>query len=180
MGKRDFNHAKKLIQESGYKDEKIVIISASDTLVTHSQSLVTAELFRRLGLNVEVQTGDWGTLITRRTSKEPVDKGGWSIFHTSFAAPDISSPAATPLVSSGGSAWFGWPADKKLEELREAWFSANDEKAAKRAADEMQLEAYKFVPYIPTAQFIIPTAYRSNLSGLIVAPVVFLWNVEKK
>jgi hypothetical protein len=26
---------------------------------------------------------------------------------------------------------------------------------------------------------VIPTAYRSNLKGVIVAPVVFLWNVEK-
>ncbi len=34
--------------------------------------------------------------------------------------------------------------------------------------------------YIPTAQFIIPTAFRSNLSGVIVSPVTFLWNVEKK
>jgi hypothetical protein len=36
------------------------------------------------------------------------------------------------------------------------------------------------VPYIPTAQFMLPAAYRSNLSGAIVAPVIFLWNVEKK
>ena len=26
----------------------------------------------------------------------------------------------------------------------------------------------------------LPAAYRSNLSGMIVAPVTFLWNVEKK
>jgi peptide/nickel transport system substrate-binding protein len=36
------------------------------------------------------------------------------------------------------------------------------------------------VPYIPTAQFIIPTAYRTNLSGILVSPVNFMWNVEKK
>jgi peptide/nickel transport system substrate-binding protein len=180
MGRRDLERAKKLIQESGYKNEKIVIISASDAPITHSQSLLTAELLRKLGLNVELQAGDWGTLVTRRASKEPVDRGGWSIFHTSFAAPDVSSPAAPPLVSSGDNAWFGWPTDKKLEELREAWFNTSDEASAKKAADEAQLEAFKFVPYIPTAQFIVPTAYRSNLSGAIVAPVVFLWNVEKK
>jgi hypothetical protein len=32
----------------------------------------------------------------------------------------------------------------------------------------------------PDWQFVIPTAYRENLNGLIVAPVVFLWNAEKK
>ena len=74
-GKRDFEKAKQLIKESGYKGEKIVIISATDQPIVHSQSLLTAEMLRKLGLNVELQAGDWGTLITRRTSKEPVDKG---------------------------------------------------------------------------------------------------------
>ncbi|TMG89724.1 MAG: hypothetical protein E6H73_16420, partial [Betaproteobacteria bacterium] len=65
-----------LIKEAGYKGEKIVIISATDQPIVHSQSLLTAEMLRKLGLNVDLQAGDWGTLITRRTSKEPVDKGG--------------------------------------------------------------------------------------------------------
>ncbi len=179
-GKRDFDRAKKLIQESGYKGEKIVIISATDQPIVHAQSLLTAELLRKLGLNVELQAGDWGTLITRRTSKEPVEKGGWSIFHTWFVAPDALSPANSPIRASGEKAWFGWPTDPKLEELREAWFNTTDAAAAKKAADAVQLEAFKFLPYIVTAQFSIPTAYRSNLSGVIVAPVTFLWNVEKK
>ena len=44
----------------------------------------------------------------------------------------------------------------------------------------MQKQAFQSVPYVPTAQFIIPTAYRTNLSGVIISPVTFLWNVEKK
>src|SRR5499433_408880 len=81
-GKRDFDKAKQLIKEAGYKGEKIVIIDATDQPIVHSQSLLTVETLKKLGLNAEVQAGDWGTLITRQTSKEPVDKGGWSIFHT--------------------------------------------------------------------------------------------------
>jgi len=179
-GKRDFDRAKKLVRESGYKGEKIVVISATDQPIVHSQSLLTTETLRKLGLNVELQAGDWGTLITRRTSKEPVEKGGWSIFHTWLVGPDMLSPAATPMVSNGEKAWFGWPNDKKLEELREAWFNTTDAPTGKKAADAVQVEAFKYVPFITTAQFIIPTAYRSNLSGVIVAPVTFLWNVEKK
>jgi hypothetical protein len=33
---------------------------------------------------------------------------------------------------------------------------------------------------VPTGQFILPTAYRSNISGVIIAPMAFLWNVDKK
>jgi len=179
-GKHDLDHAKKLFKEAGYKGEKIVIISATDQWMVHSQSLLTTELLRKLGLNVELQASDWGTLITRRTSKEPVDKGGWSIFHTWWAAADVSSPAAAAIVSTGEKAWIGWPIDKKLEELREAWFNATDASSAQKASDEVQLEAIKFVPYIPTAQFVTPTAYRSSLSGTMTAPALFLWSVEKK
>ena len=101
-GKRDFEKAKQLIKESGYKGEKIVIIDATDQPIVHSQSLLTAEMLRKLGLNVEVQAGDWGTLITRRTSKEPVEKGGWSIFHTWLVGPDLTSPGGEFRASRHG------------------------------------------------------------------------------
>jgi peptide/nickel transport system substrate-binding protein len=180
-GKRDFEKAKALIKESGYKGEKIVIISASDQPIVQSQSLLTAEALRKLGLNVELQAGDWGTLITRRTSKEPVEKGGWSIFHTWLVGPDVTTPAVNFAVrGSGQKGWFGWPDDPKIEELREAWFNATDPVSSKKAADAIQLRAFDFVPYIPTAQFILPTAYRTNLSGVIIAPMTLMWNVEKK
>ena len=180
-GKRDFDKAKQLIKEAGYKGEKIVIIDATDQPIVHSQSLLTVETLKKLGLNAEVQAGDWGTLITRRTSKEPVDKGGWSIFHTWLVGPDITSPAVNFAVRGNGQkGWFGWPDDPKTEELREAWFNATDPAAAKRAAEAVQMRAFEFVPYIPTAQFILPTAYRSNLSGMIIAPMTLMWNVEKK
>ena len=64
--------------------------------------------------------------------------------------------------------------------MRQAWFNTTDAAASRKAADAVQLEAFKFVPYITTAQFVLPAAYRSNLSGMIIAPVTFLWNVEKK
>jgi hypothetical protein len=35
------------------------------------------------------------------------------------------------------------------------------------------------VPYIPTGQYTPKTAYRQNLTGVIQAPVILLWNVEK-
>jgi len=180
-GKRDLEKAKALVKEAGYKGEKIILLSATDQPIVNSQALVTQELLRKIGLNVELASSDWGTLITRRSSKEPVEKGGWSIFHTWFVGPDITTPALnSPLRGAGEKSWFGWPADAKLEELRDAWFNAPTVAAQKKIAEDMQRRAFETVPYIPTAQFIIPTAYRTNLSGVINSPVTFLWNVEKK
>jgi peptide/nickel transport system substrate-binding protein len=174
--------AKQLIQEAGYKDEKIVLLDATDQPIVHGQALVTLEALKKAGLNVELQANDWGTLITRRASKEPVEKGGWSIFHTWTSAPDFYSPAVNiPVRGNGDKAWFGWPTDPKIEALIDEWFKAPDLAAQKKLAADIQVEAYtNDVPYVPTGQFIIPTAYRKNLEGIIVAPVVFLWNVEKK
>jgi peptide/nickel transport system substrate-binding protein len=173
--------AKQLVEEAGYKGEKIVLMSATDQPIVHGQALVTLDALRKVGLNVEFQANDWGTLITRRTSKEPVDKGGWSIFHTWGAAPDLSPALNAALRTNGDNAWFGWPSDEELEALIDAWFKAPDLAAQKKLAAEIQVEAYtNDVPYIPTGQFVIPTAYRKNLEGVIIAPVVFLWNVDKK
>ena len=123
-GKRDLDKAKQLVKESGYKGEKIVVMDATDQPIVHAQALITTEMLRKLGLNVELQAGDWGTLITRR-SKEPVEKGGWSIFHTWWVGPDQATPALNAaLRGSGDKAWFGWPTDARLEELRDQWFAA--------------------------------------------------------
>jgi peptide/nickel transport system substrate-binding protein len=80
----------------------------------------------------------------------------------------------------GDKAWFGWPTDPKVEELRSAWLKASGEAEQKKIAADLQAAAMQSVPYVPTGQFLIPTAYRKNLEGIIVAPVVFLWNVDKK
>src|SRR5260370_38033741 len=92
--------AKQLIQEAGYKGEKIVLLSATDQPIVQDQALVTLDALRKAGLNIELQTSDWGTLITRRTSKEPIEKSGWSIFHTLTSAPDFFSPAVNIPVRS--------------------------------------------------------------------------------
>jgi peptide/nickel transport system substrate-binding protein len=172
--------AKALIKEAGYNGEKIVLLDATDQPPVHGQALVTLAALRSVGLNVEMQSMDWGTLITKRASKAPIDKGGWSLFHTWTATPDLSPAVNAPLRANDGKAWFGWPTDPKLEALIDAWFNAPDLAAQKSIAAQIQVEAYTGdLPYIPTGQFQIPTAYRKNLEGIIIAPVVFLWNVEK-
>ena len=173
--------AKQLIADSGYKGEKVVLLDATDQPIVHAQALVTLAMLKAAGLNVELQAMDWGTLITRRASKAPIGQGGWNIFHTWTSAPDLLSPAVdAALRANDGKAWFGWPTDPKLEGLIDEWFKAPDFAAQKKLAADIQTEAYQGdVPYVPTGQFVVPTAYRKNLRGIIVAPVVFLWNVEK-
>src|SRR5204863_602021 len=157
LKKRDYEKAKQLIKEAGYKGEKVVIIDATDQPIVHSQSLLTLENLKKIGINAEIQAGDWGTLITRRTVKEPPDKGGWSIFHTWLVGPDMVNPAVNfPIRGTGEKAWFGWPTDPTMEELRDAWFHAKTPAESKQAAEALQKRAFEFVLIIPTGQFILP------------------------
>ena len=94
-GKRDFDKAKMLIADSGYKGEKIIVLDAVDQPNPHVQALVTADLLKKLGLNVEVAAMDWGSVVTRRASKEPPEKGGWHIFGPGGSAPTCSTPRST-------------------------------------------------------------------------------------
>jgi peptide/nickel transport system substrate-binding protein len=180
-GKRDPAKAKALLKEAGYNGERVVLMTATDQPIVNAQAQVVAEELRQIGMNVDLQAMDWGTLITRRTVKESVDKNGWSIFFTWLVGPDMINPALNfPLRGNGEKAWFGWPTDEKLEAMRGQWMDAPDLDAQKKLAAEIQEEAFTAVPFVPTGQFIIPTAYRKGLKGVIVAPVVFLWNVEKE
>ena len=179
-GRRDFDKAKKLIAEAGYKGEKIVILDAVDTPVPHSHALVAADLLRKLGLNVEIAASDWGNLTIRRASKKPIDQGGWNVFGTSWFGADMLDPGLNQsLRTNGDAAWFGWPSDDKLEALRSRWMRGTDSEARQEIAAAIQERAFEVVPYVPTGQWKTRTAYRKNLKGLVLGPVIFQWGVDK-
>jgi peptide/nickel transport system substrate-binding protein len=179
-GKRDFDKAKKLIAEAGYNGEKIVVLDAIDVPTAHSHGLVVFELLKKLGLNAELATSDWGTLVIRRALKKPIAEGGWSIFGTGWTGVEGLDPSSNlPLAANGGAAWFGWPSDDKLEELRTEWIKTDDSEARQEIAVKIQQRAFETVPYVPTGQWSPVTAYRNNLKGVIIAPALFMWNVEK-
>ena len=92
-GPRDWDLARRLVTEAGYKGERIVLLDPADIPQLHAEALVTEQLLKKLGLNVELATGEWGTIVKRVNVKEPVDKGGWSAFGTAFASFDMLNPA---------------------------------------------------------------------------------------
>jgi peptide/nickel transport system substrate-binding protein len=179
-GKRDFDMAKRLIAEAGYKGEKIVILDGVDLLANHIHALVAVELFKKLGLHAELATSDWGTVVTRRASKKPVGEGGWNVFGTDFEGAEMLNPWLNPpLPANGDKAWFGWPKDDNIEALRKEWLQASDSETRQEIAAKIQERAFETVPYIPTGQYLPKTAYRKNVRGIIIAPALFMWNVEK-
>ena len=178
-GPRDWDGAKKLVAEN-YKGEKTVIISPTDYPWLQAFCQVTRELLVKLGFNVEYVSTDWGTVVQRRASKEPVDKGGWSIFCTGWEGLNLNDPAGHyPLMGNGQSAWFGWPSSPGIEKLRDEWYTAPDAAARKQVTDALQKEAFQEVPYVPLGQYFQPIAIRDTISGVLSSPFPIFWNVKK-
>jgi peptide/nickel transport system substrate-binding protein len=107
-GKRDYEAAKELIKEAGYKGEKIILLDAVDQPLIHTEALVTVDMLKKLGLNVEYVAADWGTVVTRRASKKRPEEGGWNIFETGWTGADLFDQQPTsccaPMAIKPGSA----------------------------------------------------------------------------
>jgi peptide/nickel transport system substrate-binding protein len=128
---------------------------------------------------VDYQATDWGSVVQRRALTKPPAEGGWNLFITGFSGLDFFTPAShLPLRGNGKGAWFGWPTDAKIEELRNAWFDAPDLAAQKKIGQEIQLEAFNSVPYWPLGTAQTPTAFRQDISHVPEGFPIF-WSVRR-
>jgi peptide/nickel transport system substrate-binding protein len=172
--------AKKLVSESGYQGEKVVLNVPGDQPAIGQIAQVTRELFQNLGLNVDFQVMDWGSVLTRRANQNPPDQGGWNAFNTLWGGLTVSNPGSSyPLRGNGRKGWFGWPTDEELESLREAWFDAPDLAGQKAIAAQIQRHALETVPYVPLGQIYQPTAFRSDIKDIVQAAIPLFWGVRR-
>jgi len=167
------------LQAAGYAGEKVVLLTSQEG-ATGALGQVADDLLRRLGMNVELVTADFATIAQRRVNKEPVGKGGWSMFLTGWTGADILDPAVNQMLRGAGlKAYPGWPTDPLLEELRDQWAVATDPADQTRLATAIQVQAFKTFPYIPLGSSVLQSAYRRNVTGVFPAPVAAYWNIGK-
>jgi len=179
VGPTDFDRVRRELKAAGYNGEKVVLMGASDLSVIKAEADVGADLLTRCGMNVDYQVTDWGTLVQRRAKKDPPAQGGWNVIFTGFGGLDFASPAGHQLLRGNGSgAWFGWPDDPKLEQLRQDWFNAGDPAAQKQICEQIQLQALQDVPYVPIGQYFQPVAFRKSLQGVMTGFPIF-WNIHR-
>ena len=177
---RSVDRARAALREAGYKDERVVVITPSDYPQINALGLVTVDLLRRIGMNVELVATDWGTVVQRRASREPVERGGWSIFHTTAAGDALMTPPIHLFLrSNGADAWFGWPNDPEIERLRAAWLDAPDAAAGLAIARELNAQAMRTMPYVPLGYYWQPSAWNRRVSGAFRTPATVFWNMEK-
>ena len=178
--KPDMAKVRANLAAAGYNGERTVVMVPTDPPALAALGQVGADMLKRAGMNVDAQSMDWGSVIQRRASREPVEKGGWSVLFTSFFGLDQLTPAGhLGLRGNGANGWDGWCDSPQLEALRDAWFAAPDFAAQKAAAVKMQEQAFVDVPSIPLGEYAIPTTIRREITGLQKGLPIF-WSLRKK
>jgi peptide/nickel transport system substrate-binding protein len=173
--------AKEILQAAGYDGTPVVLMHQTDTAGHNNLATVAKPQLEAAGFKVDLQAMDWQTLVSRRTKKDPLDKGGWSAFFTSWGSTDVLNPvSAAFLNASCDKATFGWPCDEALEKLRDAYAKETDPAKQKAIAEQVQLRVLEYPTHVILGQFTTPTALRTNVDGLLHTPALALWNVEKK
>jgi peptide/nickel transport system substrate-binding protein len=166
-GPKDIDKLKKDLKSAGYQGEKVVVLAASTIPTIFAEAQVATDVLQRIGMNIDLQVMEWGSVVARRASREPIDKGGWNIFYTYLGGMGNISPGPDIAIrASGADAWFGWPTDPKMEALREAWFDAPDLEAQQKICREMQEQFWQNPSYVPLGMYDQPAAFRSSLQDV--------------
>jgi peptide/nickel transport system substrate-binding protein len=177
-GARSLDKAKALLKDSGYKNEPVVLLMPSDYFEINALAEVAADLMQSIGMKVDRQVTDWGTVIQRIQSQKPIDQGGWSAFTTTLPGNYTFDPVVNWYLRGNGTASVGWPKSAGLEALRAEFLAATDEGQRKEVARRIQAQAFTDLPYAPLGEFYQPTAFSRRVRGVQNGFPVF-WNISK-
>lgn len=166
--------AKAALAKTKYKGEKITILQGTDIEAPRVSGEVLAQTLREVGFNVDLQSMDWGSVVSKRASKT-----GWHLFSVHNAGYDMANPLTNLYIGNNCADYPGWSCDermtKKLAEFRE---TADLAKQKELAADIQKL-AYETTPSVVWGQFAQPAALSKELKGMINSSIPVFWNVSK-
>ena len=169
-----------MLDKAGYDGGKVVLLHPTDQSFYSAMCDVVGSALKRVGINLDDQSMDWGTVVQRRTSKAPLDAGGWSLFCTSSPALDYIDPLTAGAVRANGpGAWWGWPSDATQESLYNTWLYSESATEGAALEAQMQQRALDNAWVIPLGQYFQSSAWRANVTGFQKGPAPVFWNLQK-
>lgn len=180
-GKPQFEKAKALLKEAGYKNEPIVLMYPANFTSLNKFPPVMAALLKQAGFNVDLVSMDWPTLVSRRALKTPSTQGGWNAFITAWGISDNINPMYfAPMTGNGEKGWFGWTTDEQLEKLKGDFLVSTSDEQRKTLATAIQQRVFDAAVYAPIGEYTPLSAYRKGVvTGQVLAPVGVFWGLTK-
>ena len=171
---RDLARTKRDLEAAGYRGEKVVLLAGTDVPRINAICEVIGDLCRKVGMNVDYVATDWGTVNQRILNAKPVAEGGWSLYGVFSGGLDHLSPAYhLGIRGIGRKGPPMWLTDDRIEALRSSWFQAPDLAGQQAVAAQIQARALEVGAYMPCGQYFQPSAWRSDLDGMLTGLPLF-------
>ena len=175
------DHAKEVLKQSGYKNERVVFLLPGDSALLNPIGSVMIDQLKRAGFNLDVQTQDWSSIAQRWIGKAPLDAGGWSLVPVVYPGFDMANPLGNPGIGYNctGGAPYGYCSTALTPLI--AQFEAESDLAKRQAiAASLQQAAFEDATFPIAGQFSSPAAWRRELSGVIDFGLPIMWNIERR
>ncbi len=180
IGSGDIEAAKKLVEESGYKGEPIVLLQPTDLPTVNNFALIAAQELRSIGFNVELAAADWASIIQRRAKKEPQSEGGWNMFITTATGGLLDTPISNlPGKTNCEAAWAGWPCDEEAEAIKAKFAQTSDPAERKQIADDFQRRVYELMTFVPGGQYLLFDAWSAKVDNVVFGASSPLYGITK-
>jgi peptide/nickel transport system substrate-binding protein len=174
---RDKEKAKRLLQEAGYKGEKVILLTNRDYVQMYNASVVINEQLKAVGINSELLVLDWPAAL----DKSVKDTTGWNMFFSGWTSVvaqgglqslrfladpfNVHKPKDNKSDPEFMAAWLGGLSSPKLEDRVAAF-----ERAQKRAYEQAMAYPLGILPKVQGT--------RANVEGFTPFFITRGWNVS--
>ena len=168
----DREQAKRLLRESGYKGEEVILITNSDYQTMYNAAVVMAEQMKAFGLTTKVEVSDWPT--QRRKREDPK---AWNIYFTGFGTGPSVGPAGAILDLIPPTNLQMSPGDPELVKHYEDLLNRPTTEERKAAFARAQARIYEQVHAIKFGDLTKVQATRSQVKGFKPHRIPRMWGV---
>jgi peptide/nickel transport system substrate-binding protein len=168
--------AKKLLTESGYGGEPVVLLTNKDYPPMYNSALVMQQQLQAVGINAQMKVVDWPTSVQMSS----VSDKSWNFFFTGWGTQPALGGLATMQFLADPNAVYRPKGDKGDPDLLAAWNDMNtlpDAKDRQAAFARMQQIALAKVFAVPFGSFTKVQGARSNVKGFVPFRIPRMSNV---
>lgn len=163
---QDTEKAKELLEEAGYNNEKVVLVTTQDYPEMYNATLVVQEELKQAGINAEVETYDFSTFMEHRSDPQQFD-----MFITSNSYNML--PIQLSVLDSG---WAGLNAQEVTDGITAIRAASSDEEAASAWAD-LQSFLYEYGAATVLGHYTGVIAMDKGVTGYDYLRFPIYWNV---
>jgi peptide/nickel transport system substrate-binding protein len=159
--------AKRLLDESGYAGETVVLLNPTDYATITPVGIVLKSELEKIGFDIEMPALDWATIVPKFSTDE------WQVFASWSVHSCCGNPLSDEMTAGEGHAY---PKVPKIAELRLKWATETDPAERFRIVEQIQKLAYENVVALYLGVFFSIYPHTADLKNLEIKALPFYAN----